>query len=30
MYYLDDAFQHRAVQAGFNILLTDYSNLFHA
>ena len=25
---LDDAFQHRAVQAGFNILLTDYSNLF--
>ena len=25
---LDDAFQHRSVQAGFNILLTDYSNLF--
>lgn len=25
---LDDAFQHRAVKAGFNILLTDYSNLF--
>jgi len=25
---LDDAFQHRAVQAGLNILLTDYSNLF--
>jgi len=25
---LDDAFQHRAVKAGFNIVLTDYSNLF--
>lgn len=25
---LDDAFQHRAVKAGFNILLTDYNNLF--
>lgn len=25
---LDDAFQHRAVKAGFNILLTDYHNLF--
>jgi tetraacyldisaccharide 4'-kinase len=25
---LDDAFQHRAVMAGLNILLTDYSNLF--
>lgn len=25
---LDDAFQHRAIQAGFNILLTEYSNLF--
>ena len=25
---LDDAFQHRAVQAGLNILLTDYNNLF--
>jgi tetraacyldisaccharide 4'-kinase len=25
---LDDAFQHRAVKAGLNILLTDYSNLF--
>lgn len=25
---LDDAFQHRAVKAGMNILLTDYSNLF--
>ena len=25
---LDDAFQHRAVKAGFNILLTDCSNLF--
>jgi tetraacyldisaccharide 4'-kinase len=25
---LDDAFQHRAVQAGLNILLTDHSNLF--
>jgi tetraacyldisaccharide 4'-kinase len=25
---LDDAFQHRAIQPGLNILLTDYSNLF--
>ena len=25
---LDDAFQHRAVKAGFNILLTDCSNIF--
>jgi tetraacyldisaccharide 4'-kinase len=25
---LDDAFQHRAVRAGLNILLTDFSNLF--
>lgn len=25
---LDDAFQHRSVQAGLNILLTDYSNLY--
>lgn len=25
---LDDAFQHRAIQAGLNILLTDYGNLF--
>jgi tetraacyldisaccharide 4'-kinase len=25
---LDDAFQHRAVRAGMNLLLTDYSNLF--
>lgn len=25
---LDDAFQHRFVKAGLNILLTDYSNLF--
>lgn len=25
---LDDAFQHRAVQAGFNILLTDFNQLF--
>jgi tetraacyldisaccharide 4'-kinase len=25
---LDDAYQHRAVRAGLNILLTDYSNLF--
>lgn len=25
---LDDAFQHRAIKAGFNILLTDYNNLF--
>ena len=25
---LDDAFQHREVQAGINILLTDYNNLY--
>ncbi len=25
---LDDAFQHRSIKAGMNILLTDYSNLF--
>ena len=25
---LDDAFQHRSVQAGLNILLTDYKNLY--
>jgi len=25
---LDDGFQHRAIKAGLNILLTDYSNLF--
>jgi len=25
---LDDAFQHRTVRAGLNVLLTDYSNLF--
>jgi tetraacyldisaccharide 4'-kinase len=25
---LDDAFQHRAVNAGLNILLTDYNNLY--
>jgi tetraacyldisaccharide 4'-kinase len=25
---LDDAFQHRSIQAGFSILLTEYSNLF--
>jgi tetraacyldisaccharide 4'-kinase len=25
---LDDAFQHRSVRAGFNILLTDYNNLY--
>ncbi|MGC4231375.1 MAG: tetraacyldisaccharide 4'-kinase [Niabella sp.] len=25
---LDDAYQHRAVTAGFNILLTDYNNIF--
>lgn len=25
---LDDAFQHRAVKAGLNILLTDYNNLY--
>ncbi|MDP5082142.1 MAG: tetraacyldisaccharide 4'-kinase [Winogradskyella sp.] len=26
---LDDAFQHRKVRAGFNILLTDYNNLYY-
>ncbi len=25
---LDDAFQHRSIQAGLNIVLTEYSNLF--
>jgi tetraacyldisaccharide 4'-kinase len=25
---LDDAFQHRAINAGFNILLTDFNNIF--
>lgn len=25
---LDDAFQHRSIQAGFSILLTEYDNLF--
>jgi tetraacyldisaccharide 4'-kinase len=25
---LDDAFQHRAITAGLNVLLTDYNNLF--
>lgn len=25
---LDDAFQHRVVQAGFNIILTEYSNIY--
>jgi tetraacyldisaccharide 4'-kinase len=25
---LDDAFQHRAIKPGYNILLTDYNNLF--
>ena len=25
---LDDAFQHRAVKAGLNIIITDYSNLY--
>ncbi len=25
---LDDAFQHRSIKAGLNILLTDYSNLY--
>ncbi|HEX2628267.1 MAG TPA: tetraacyldisaccharide 4'-kinase, partial [Chitinophagaceae bacterium] len=25
---LDDVFQHRAIEAGLNILLTDYNNLF--
>lgn len=27
---LDDAFQHRSITAGLNILLTEYSNLFYA
>jgi len=27
---LDDAFQHRSVNAGLNIILTDYSNLYTA
>ncbi|MDE1192623.1 MAG: tetraacyldisaccharide 4'-kinase [Arachidicoccus sp.] len=26
---LDDAFQHRKIKAGLNILLTDYNNLFY-
>jgi tetraacyldisaccharide 4'-kinase len=26
---LDDAFQHREVRAGFNIVLTDFSNLYY-
>jgi len=26
---MDDALQHRAVKAGFNILLTDFNNLFY-
>ena len=26
---LDDAYQHRKVRAGFNILLTDYNNLYY-
>ena len=26
---LDDAFQHRSVHAGLNIILTDYSNLYY-
>lgn len=26
---LDDAYQHRKVNAGFNILLTDYNNLYY-
>jgi len=26
---LDDAFQHRAVKAGFNILLTEYNDIFN-
>ena len=26
---LDDAFQHRQVKAGFNILLTDYKNMYY-
>jgi len=25
---LDDAYQHRAIKAGFNVLLTDYSKIF--
>ena len=28
MIILDDAMQHRSVKAGFNIMLTEYSNLF--
>lgn len=27
--FLDDAFQHRSVNAGLNIMLTDYYNLFY-
>ncbi|MEZ4936556.1 MAG: tetraacyldisaccharide 4'-kinase [Crocinitomicaceae bacterium] len=27
---LDDAYQHRSIQAGFNILLTDYSRPFYS
>jgi tetraacyldisaccharide 4'-kinase len=25
---LDDAFQHRSIRAGFNVILTDYNNLY--
>lgn len=28
LYILDDAFQHRAIQCGFNILITDYKNIY--
>lgn len=28
IYILDDAFQHRAIQCGFNIIITDYKNLY--
>lgn len=29
VYLLDDAFQHRAIKAGINIVLTDYNNLYY-
>jgi len=28
LYILDDAFQHRAIKCGFNILITDYNNSY--
>ena len=28
LYILDDAFQHRAIQCGFNIIVTDYQNIY--